>query len=86
MIKKLQTNKSTGPDGFTDEHYQTVREELTTILLKDFSKNFRGRNIPKLILHGDHHHDRKTRQRYHKKRKLQSSSLMNIEAKILNKF
>ena len=80
MIKKLQTNKSTGPDGFTNENYQTIREELTPILLKDFSKNCRGRNIPKLILQGDHHRDRKTRQRYHKKRKLQSASLMNTEA------
>ena len=43
-----------------------------SILLK-LSKNCRGRNTSKFILQGNHHPDTKTRQREHKKRKLQTN-------------
>ena len=45
-IKNLPTNKSSGPNGFTDEFYQKFKEEPTTILLIIFWKVAEDGKLP----------------------------------------
>ena len=50
VIRNLSANKSPGPDGFTAECYQKLREELTPILLKLVKKTAEESKTAKLIL------------------------------------
>ena len=72
VIKNLPQNKSPGPDGITEEFYQTFKEET-------LPKNCRGRNTFKLILQGHNHPDTKTRKRQHEKENYRPISLVNID-------
>ena len=80
VIKNLPTNKSTG------EFYQTVREELTYILLKLFQNTAEGGTLPNSFTKPTITLIPKPDKDVTKKENYRPISLMNIDANILNKI
>ena len=86
VIRNISTNKSPGPNGFTGEFYQKFREELTPILLKTFQKIAEEGKLQNSFYEATITLIPKPKMSQKMNKKYRPISLMNTDAKNLNKI
>jgi hypothetical protein len=86
MIKSLLKKKSPGPDGYSAKFYQIFKEELMSIFLKFFHEIEREGTLLNSFYEASIKHIPKPDKDTFQKENYRLISLMNINAKFLNKI